>query len=84
MAREHFKELVIRYADGRPICNCGQAYYTPCGEGYLNGERRTDMLICRYGCSAAQIDAKNEIAERVLKELQHNAELSGAAKRPLE
>lgn len=73
MTREHFKELIKRYADGRPICNCGEAYCSPCGEGRLNGEPRTDLLVCRYGCSAAKIDAKNEIAEKALKELQHSA-----------
>lgn len=72
MAREHFKALVKRYADGRPICNCGEAYYSPCGEGYVNGERRSDILVCQYGCSYAQLTTRNEVAERVLKELQHN------------
>lgn len=62
--------LVEGYADGRPICNCGRAYYTPCGRGIdRDGTIRTDFLDCRNGCSANQLDTSNEIAERVIQEL---------------
>ncbi len=71
MAREHWQSIVKKYADGRPICNCGDAYYSPCGEGYLNGVHKMDMLMCQFGCSSNQIQAKEEIAEKILKEMEH-------------
>lgn len=68
-----WQQLIQQYADGRPICNCGEAYYTPCGKGLVNegGKtvRKTDMLACAYGCSANQIFAKEDIARRVLQDL---------------
>lgn len=63
--RNAWERLIQRYADGRPICNCGNAYYTPCGKGTVNGERRTDMLACANGCQANQYSVKFEIADRV-------------------
>ena len=67
---DEWAELVRRYADGRPICNCGQAYYTPIGHGTDKfGKKRTDMLACKYGCQANQYDLKDKIARRVLDEL---------------
>lgn len=66
---DDWKKLVKRYADGRPICNCGHAYYTPCGVGIVDGVHKTDMPDCQYGCSANQIFAKEEIASRVMAEL---------------
>ena len=69
MANE-WEKLIERYADGKPICNCRQAYYTPCGHGIdANGNRRTDMPCCQYGCQANQYSVKDYIAQRVLKEL---------------
>ena len=66
-----WKDLVQRYADGRHVCNCGDAYYTPCGVGLLNdGTAVTDALVCRYGCSANQLDAKKDIARRVLEDFE--------------
>lgn len=66
MRREAFKELVKKYADDKPICNCGQAYLTACGQGCtLEGY----TLVCKAGCSAAQIDAKDYVAKRVLQDL---------------
>lgn len=63
-------QLVQRYADGRPICNCGEAYYSPCGHGIdARGAHRTDMLACKYGCSANKISAKAYIASRMLADL---------------
>jgi len=64
-----FKRLIKRYADGRPICNCGDAYYSPCGDGVDGqGTRRTDMLVCQNGCSTNLIVAKEYVAEMVEKE----------------
>jgi hypothetical protein len=68
MSREPWQKLVVKYADGRPICNCRDAYYTPCGVGYVGSEKRTDMLVCEYGCSANQIRAKEEIADKIISE----------------
>lgn len=71
MANEAWEALVAKYADGRPICNCRQAYYTPCGHGIDGtGRERTDMLACQYGCSANQLFARDEIAEKILKETE--------------
>lgn len=67
-----YKELVHRFADGRPLCNCQEAYYTPCGKGWC-GQRRievTDLLICKDGCDINKLNAKYEIADRVLKILK--------------
>ncbi len=66
----NWKKLIEKYADGRPICNCGCAYYTPCGHGIdRDGKRRTDMLVCAHGCSSNQITARDEIAGRVIADL---------------
>jgi len=79
MSKNNWQALVNRYANGRTVCNCGEAYYTPCGHGIdSNGIHRTDMLACKYGCSANQIFAKEEIAELVLIELTPNALVTGA------
>ncbi len=70
MGTKYWQELVKRYANGRPICNCGDAYYSPCGSGIdSTGRERTDILDCEYGCSTNQISAKEDIAKRVLYEL---------------
>lgn len=70
MSREDWKSLVARYAAGRPLCNCKEAYYTPCGHGIDgNGERRTDLLVCQYGCEANRLFCRDEIAGYVIAEL---------------
>jgi len=63
---------VALYAGDRPICNCGQAYYTACP----GGERRTcagcstpgdrPHNYCEGGCSSNHLRAKEEIAEKVI------------------
>lgn len=66
MSERAWKELVKRYADGRPICNCGEAWLYPCAVGIdAQGRHRTDMPACRHGCSANLIDTKYEIARRL-------------------
>lgn len=71
-----FGDLIKRYANGRRVCNCGEAYYTNCGTGIVGNERRADLPACQWGCSANRVVARNEIAERVLQELQsHNPSL---------
>lgn len=66
-----WKQLVLRYADGRPPCNCGDAWYYPCGVGIdAEGHARKDMLACKHGCSANIIAAKHEIAARMWAEIQ--------------
>ena len=63
-----WKELIAKYAEGRTICNCGDAYYFPVGEGIdAKGCQRSDMMVCSYGCSAAQLIARDYIADRILK-----------------
>ena len=76
MARTAWEALVERYADGRPLCNCRQAYYSPCGVGSAFNpatgkyENRTDLLVCKHGCQSNQIAAKNEIAEKIVEEME--------------
>ena len=67
---KYWKELVKKYADGKPVCNCGDAYYTPCGIGICNGVERNDILICEHGCSANMYKAKEEIAKKILEEVK--------------
>lgn len=65
---KYWKELIKKYADGRPVCNCGDAYYTPCGVGIdRDGRHRTDMLACNHGCGANQYEAKEEIAKKIVE-----------------
>lgn len=65
-----WQKLIKRYADGRQICNCGDAYYTPCGVGIdCDGNHRTDLPACQYGCSANQLFTRDDIARRVLADL---------------
>lgn len=47
-----WRRLVERFADGRSICNCREAYLDEDGR-------------CAYGCSANLIRAKYEIARRI-------------------
>lgn len=78
---DEWQILIKRYADGRPICNCGCAYYKPVGHGSVYdkalGRRvdKTDMLACQYGCEANQYSVKDEIARKVLAELEGDAEM---------
>lgn len=64
-----FEKLIKRYAGSKAICNCKRAYYKNCGKGYSNGEYRTNLPICRHGCSANQISAKEYVATMALREL---------------
>ncbi len=54
-----WQKLVIKYADGRTICNCGDAYYDETGN-------------CAYGCSANCLNAQEYIAKRVLDDQKNN------------
>ena len=65
-------KLIERYANGRPICNCGQAYYTKFHDGMMSGSNRCDheYLACQYGCQANQYAVKDEIAKAVLRDLK--------------
>jgi hypothetical protein len=68
----NFKKLIKHFADGRTVCNCGEAYHTNCGRGAAGlGEFGQtlwvdDLPACRHGCSTNQFDAKNEMANRVI------------------
>lgn len=68
-----WEKLIERYAEGKTVCNCRQAYYKPCGEGLIvvSGQmvRKTDMLVCEHGCGATQINAREYVAKRVLADL---------------
>ena len=75
MSREDFQKLIERYADGKPICNCRDAYYKPIGRGCIrrgdgNYEWREDLPACEYGCEYNRERAKEYVAERVVEELK--------------
>lgn len=67
-----WEKLIKRYAGGRPICNCGQAYYATDGEYMLSGSGKIfhDGKHCKNGCDANKFLAKDEIARCVLAELK--------------
>jgi len=70
-----WEKLVERYADGRSLCNCGNAYYSEGGEymiagGPDHGKTFHNGKHCKYGCQANQYGVKDEIASRVLAELE--------------
>ncbi len=63
-----FMLLLTKYANGRKLCNCRQAYETPVLCETVGG----DAVIssnCHAGCSANQIDAKYEVAEKAAREI---------------
>lgn len=64
-----WQRIVAHYAEGRPVCNCGRAYYTPCGRGVHCGQDRTDLPACAGGCSSNQLSAKEELAQRLVVDL---------------
>lgn len=71
---DEWRELVKRFADGRPICNCGQAYYSLDGKATIaggpdHGKKITNYPHCKWGCQANQHAVKDDIARRVLEEL---------------
>ena len=76
--RTYWERLIGAYADDKEICNCRQAYYTVCPGGeqrtcagcYTPGDR--SHTYCEYGCSANQLIAKEEIAEKVWKDMEHD------------
>ena len=59
--RAALTELLRRYADGRELCNCSEAYYSLNEQG---------QKVCSYGCNANLIDAKRYVAARALQEIQ--------------
>lgn len=68
--------LVVRYADGRAVCNCGEAWYMRVGEtsfevvdGHYRKVANTNPRTCQYGCQANQRACKVEIGQRVVAEL---------------
>lgn len=64
----NFEKLIERFAEGRQICNCRKAYYTPCGHGIdRDGSYSTTMNVCKHGCSSAQIEATEYIAKKVIE-----------------
>ena len=71
-----WETLIKRYKGKKTICNCGQAYYTNCGEASIFDVKKgkwitiQDAPICKNGCSANQLNAKEFIAREVLKELK--------------
>lgn len=69
MSKAAWRTLVEKYADGRQICNCGEAYYAEDGEAWMGDKKITNAKHCKWGCSANQIFARDEIAAKVLESL---------------
>lgn len=69
MTINNFEKLIERYADGRQICNCRNAYYENCGHAIKGDKEVFDYPACNHGCSANQISAKEYIADRVVQDL---------------
>lgn len=68
---DEWQTLIKRYADGRHICNCGNAYLSPVGRGMdSKGYLRDDMLTCSGGCASNQITAREEVAEKIMAEFR--------------
>lgn len=74
MANE-WEDLVRRYANGRSICNCGNAYYSEGGTYWKTGSTETfhDGQYCKDGCSANCCTVKDDVAKRALAELSQMA-----------
>ncbi len=68
MSRADWQALVREHAEGRPICNCGDAY----------AEIENGHEVCPYGCSSNLVSAKNDIARRVAR---HEAALAARVER---
>ncbi len=70
MAKTNWQMLIERYADGKPICRCGQAYYTTCGRGYSEGDWPEDPDVLPLSCKETIFGTHEYIAERVMQELE--------------
>lgn len=71
MSEAHWRELIRRFANGRDICNCGNAYYANDGEYWLAGDPagsppHQDGKHCKFGCQANILRARDELAEKLL------------------
>ena len=62
-----FTKLLLRYADGRQLCNCNEAY-EGLVKAYVVGKGYVMVPGCVHGCSTNKIDAKEEVAERLVGE----------------
>lgn len=63
---EAWQQLVARYANGRPLCNCRCAYAATDGRYWMDGKEYNDGHYCKHGCAPNQIAAREEIARRIL------------------
>lgn len=64
--RTAWQELIEKHADGRPICNCRDAYYSLTGTAWRGTEKIEKHPICAGGCQTNWIEAKEYIAKRIL------------------
>ena len=67
-----FEKLIVRYQDDLKLCNCRQAYELECpGDGVcgLCLPHAKDHTYCLHGCSTNQLQAKEHVAKRMLKDL---------------
>lgn len=76
--RDAWEALILRYAGKKTVCNCGQAYYANCGRGctFDSGSgryvERNDLPACLGGCSSNELQAREYVAEMVIKEFKIN------------
>lgn len=57
-----YQALVRRYSNGRPVCNCGDAYE---GVAEFDGKK---YRCCPGGCSTNQLTTRDEVCRRVCEE----------------
>jgi len=63
-----FQRLLHRYAEDKPICNCGNAYYSPCGKSWSQELGNHTTWACQYGCLTNCLNAVGYIAKCVEEE----------------
>lgn len=66
--RTSWEKLVAIHADGKEICNCGNAYYSHCAgkDSRCCGHDGRAHTYCAAGCSSNQIRAREEIADKLI------------------
>ncbi len=63
-----WRKLVVAYADGQPICNCGMAYYSLTGKAWRGDELIENYPVCSGGCQSNWTTAKYQIARKIVSE----------------
>lgn len=64
----NFERLIQRYANGKEICKCRNAYIESPVVAIISGENVYGPPICSGGCSYNSIKAKEYVADMVVIE----------------